>query len=125
VRGGTRATARDTGKVLARIGLPMRAKREYRNRDETELAVLDALVESGEDGLTVFELRSQADVGIDEIEGALPDLKEEGLIEVDRDEERMVIKPDEKVVPDPDRNESDEELSLGDRIRYVIDRFRP
>jgi DNA-binding transcriptional ArsR family regulator len=103
----------------------MRAKREYRNRDETELAVLDALVESGEDGLTVFELRSQADVGIDEIEGALPELKEEGLIEVDRDEERMVIKPDEKVVPDPDRDEDESEPSLGDRVRYVIDRFRP
>lgn len=102
----------------------MRAKREYRNRDETELAVLDALVDAGEDGLTVFELRSQADVGIDEIEEALPDLKEEGLIEVDRDDERMVIKPDEKVVPDPDRNE-DDEFSLGDRVRYVIDRFRP
>ncbi|PSP64367.1 MarR family transcriptional regulator [Halobacteriales archaeon QH_8_64_26] len=102
----------------------MRAKREYRNRDETELAVLDALVDAGEDGLTVFELRSQADVGIDEIEEALPDLKEEGLIEVDRDDERMVIKPDEKVVPDPDRDE-DDEFSLGDRVRYVIDRFRP
>ena len=102
----------------------MRAKREYRNRDETELAVLDALVDAGEDGLTVFELRSQADVGIDEIEEALPDLKKEGLIEVDRDDERMVIKPDEKVVPDPDRNE-DDEFSLGDRVRYVIDRFRP
>ena len=102
----------------------MKAKREYRNRDETELAVLDALVDAGEDGLTVFELRSQADVGIDEIEEALPDLKEEGLIEVDRDDERMVIKPDEKVVPDPDRDE-DDEFSLGDRVRYVIDRFRP
>jgi DNA-binding transcriptional ArsR family regulator len=102
----------------------MRAKREYRNRDETELAVLDALVDAGEDGLTVFELRSQADVGIDEIEEALPDLKEEGLIEVDRDDERMVIKPDEKVVPDPDRDE-DDEFSFGDRVRYVIDRFRP
>jgi DNA-binding transcriptional ArsR family regulator len=101
----------------------MRAKREYRNRDETEVAVLDALVDRGRDGMTVFELRAQADVAIDNLEAALPELKDEGLIDVDQDDGRTLIKPDDRVVPDPDA--TDTEPSLGERLREAIDRFRP
>ena len=46
----------------------MRAKREYRDRDETEVAVLDALADRKDEGMTVFELRSRVDVDIDELE---------------------------------------------------------
>jgi DNA-binding transcriptional ArsR family regulator len=102
----------------------MRAKREYRSRDETDVAVLDALVERGRDGMTVFELRSQADVEIDDLEGALSDLKDDDLIDVDREDGRTLIKPDERVVPDPDADGSEEEPSLFERLRYVIDRLR-
>lgn len=101
----------------------MRAKREYRSRDETDVAVLDALVERGRDGLTVFELRAQADVAIDDLESALADLKADGLIEVDQTDGRMRIKPDERVVPDS--GATDPEPSLFERARRIVDRFRP
>ncbi|QIO21960.1 DUF6432 family protein [Haloarcula sp. JP-L23] len=92
----------------------MRAKPEYRDRDETEVAVLDALADRHNEGMTVFEIRSQADVNIDQIEGALAALKEDDLIEVDDDGERTVILPDEDVVG-PDA--TDDEPSLFEQIR--------
>lgn len=92
----------------------MRAKREYRDRDETEVAVLDALVDRGEEGMTVFELRSRADVGIDRLEEALAELKAEGLIDVENEGERTLIYPADRVVPDPGEEES--EPSIVDRI---------
>ncbi|MEF8883229.1 MAG: DUF6432 family protein, partial [Halapricum sp.] len=49
----------------------MQAKPEYRDRDDTEVAVLDALADRGEDGMTVFELRSHVDLDIDDLESAL------------------------------------------------------
>ena len=86
----------------------MRAKPEFRDRDETEVAVLDALADRREKGMTVFELRSRVDVDIDRLEAALADLKEDGLIEVTNDDERTVIVPEEGVVGpvDPDDDES-------------------
>jgi len=86
----------------------MRAKPEFRDRDETEVAVLDALADRREEGMTVFELRSRVDVDIDRLEAALADLKGDGLIEVTNDDERTVIVPEEGVVGpvDPDDDES-------------------
>jgi predicted transcriptional regulator len=86
----------------------MRAKPEFRDRDETEVAVLDALADRREEGMTVFALRSRVDVDIDRLEAALADLKEDGLIEVTNDDERTVIVPEEGVVGpvDPDDDES-------------------
>lgn len=93
----------------------MQAKREYRDRDETEVAVLDALVDRGSEGMTVFELRSRADVDIDRLEEALAELKEANLITVEHDGERTLIYPDERVVPDPgEKNDGDD--SFVDRI---------
>lgn len=82
----------------------MRAKPEFRDRDETEVAVLDALADRREEGMTVFELRSRVDVDIDTLEGALADLKDDGLIEATSEGERTVIVPEEGVVGpvDPD-----------------------
>jgi DNA-binding transcriptional ArsR family regulator len=79
----------------------MQAKREYRDRDGTQVAVLDALVDRHEEGMTVFELRSHTDVDIDRIEAALADLKSAGLIEVEKEGGTTRIYPDERVVPDP------------------------
>jgi DNA-binding transcriptional ArsR family regulator len=93
----------------------MQAKREYRDRDATEVAVLDALVDRGREGMTVLELRSHVDAEIDQLEGALADLKTAGLIEVTSDGERMVIRPDERVVPD--RNADGDGPSLLERLR--------
>jgi hypothetical protein len=85
----------------------MQAKPEYRDRGETEVAVLDALADRAEEGMTVFELRSEVDVGIDRLEDALADLKADDLIDVESNGHRTVIIPDEEVVgpvhPDDDR----------------------
>ena len=95
----------------------MQAKGEYRDREDTQVAVLDALVERTEEGMTVFELRSDADVDIDDLEAALSDLKAAGLIRVENEDDPMRIYPDDSVVPDPDDAESNEDPSLLDRIR--------
>ena len=92
----------------------MKAKREFRDREATEVTVLDALVDR-QDGMTVFELRSHAEVGIDELEDALSALKTDGLIETEIDGGRTVIKPDERVVPEPGEDEG--ENSFFDQLR--------
>jgi DNA-binding transcriptional ArsR family regulator len=86
----------------------MRAKPEFRDRDDTEVAVLDALADRRDEGMTVFELRSQVDVDIDALEDALSDLKEDGLIEVTDEGERTLILPEDGVVGpvDPGDEES-------------------
>ncbi|WP_436928306.1 DUF6432 family protein [Halosimplex halobium] len=82
----------------------MQAKPEYRDRDEVEVAVLDALADRREEGMTVFELRSRVEVDIDTLEDALADLKEDGLIEAHQEDHRTVIVPEDGVVGpvDPD-----------------------
>lgn len=96
----------------------MRAKREYRNRAGTEVAVLDALVDRADDGMSVFELRAAVEVDIDELEDALATLKEDDLIVVESGSE-TVIKPAERVVPDQPTDE-DEGQSIGDWLRERI-----
>ncbi|WP_323674673.1 DUF6432 family protein [Halorubellus sp. PRR65] len=92
----------------------MRAKREFRDRDDVSVSVLDALVERGEEGMTVFELRSHVDAAIDEIEPALTELKDDDLIEVDRSGGQMILKPDPRVVPE---EPEDDDPSLFDALR--------
>ncbi|MCH7661552.1 MAG: MarR family transcriptional regulator [Euryarchaeota archaeon] len=91
----------------------MGAKRAYRNRTDSEVAVLDALIERPEGGMTVLELRTRADVGIDELETALGNLKDANLITVEKNGDRTVILPDESVIPDRET----EEPSIIDRVR--------
>ncbi|MWV38540.1 DUF6432 family protein [Natrialba sp. INN-245] len=97
----------------------MRVKREYRDRAGTEVAVLDALVDRADDGMTVFELRAAVEAEIDDLEEALSTLKADGLIVVDSDGSETVIKPDDRVVPD-EPLDVDDEQTIGDWIR---DRF--
>lgn len=92
----------------------MRAKPEYRDRDDTEVAVLDALADRREEGMTVFELRSRVEVDIDTLEGALGELKDDGLIEVTDEGERTVIVPEDGVVGPVDPND---EESVVDWVR--------
>jgi hypothetical protein len=92
----------------------MKAKREYRNREAVEVAVLDALVDRYDEGMTVFELRSHVDADIDELETALASLKEDGLIDANKGDHRTLITPDERVIPDPEEHE--DEPSFVDRI---------
>lgn len=93
----------------------MRAKREYRRREAVDVAILDALVERHEEGMTVFELRTQVEEDIDDIEEALARLKSDGLIQVETKEGRTVILPDERVVPEP--GEDDGAPSLFEELR--------
>jgi DNA-binding transcriptional ArsR family regulator len=97
----------------------MKARREFRNRRDVEVAVLDALVDRAEEGMTVFELRAAVDADIDTLEEALADLKNDGLIVVEDDDDRVRIRPAEKVVPDPNENPGNDR-SLVDQLR---DRF--
>jgi len=92
----------------------MRAKPEYRDRDDTEVAVLDALADRRDEGMTVFELRSRTEENIDRIEDALAALKADGLIEVEDNRERTVILPGEGVVGE---SKPDEDESILDQIR--------
>ena len=94
----------------------MQAKREYRDRDDTEVAVLDALVNRTEEGMTVFELRTDVEVDIDDLETALAELKDAGLIAVENDDGPMRIYPDDRVVPEFDAEETTE-TSLIDRLK--------
>ena len=91
----------------------MQTKPEYRDREEAEVAVLDALAERGEEGMTVFEIRSRVALDIDRLETALAELKADGLIEATEDGERTIIVPDEDVIgPAPE-----ESSSLFDQVR--------
>lgn len=93
----------------------MRAKREFRTRNETEVAVLDALVERSDDGMTVLELRSRVDVDIDVLETALSSLKDDGLIVAERTSSHLVITPADRVIPD--EQQIDNESSILDHIQ--------
>ena len=92
----------------------MRAKGRYRDRHEAEVAVLDALADRQEDGMTVFELRSRVDVDIDTLETALAELKEDDLIDVTNEGQRTVILPDEEVVGP---EETTEEVGFLEQLR--------
>jgi hypothetical protein len=97
----------------------MKARREYRGRRDVEVAVLDALVDRAEEGMTVFELRAAVDADIDTLEDALAELNGDGLITVEENDERVRIMPDDRVVPDPGEDPPDDRGlldSLRDRL---------
>lgn len=93
----------------------MDAKGEYRDRGTVEVAVLDALVERGDEGMTVLELRASVDADIDTIETALTDLKDDGLIEVEEGTDSAVLTPADRVVPEDEEDRNEE--SLVDKLR--------
>jgi len=90
---------------------------EFRNRDEIDVKILDALVDRSEEGMTVFELRTHVGADINEIERALTDLNDDGLIIVENGGhggDQTVIKPASTVLPDDSPQPS---RSLADRLR--------
>jgi len=97
----------------------MRAKPEYRDRDETEVAVLDALAERNGDGMTVLAIRTAVDADIDTLEEALGNLKSDGLIEAHTDGGRTVITVEEFVVG-PDNTDSGDDLFEQLRNRFSL-----
>lgn len=93
----------------------MRPKPEYRDRDESEVAVLDALADNNGEGMTVFDLRAVVEVDIDSLEDALSALKDDGLIEVSVEKEQTIITVDERVI-------GPEETDKGDGFFTVLRR---
>lgn len=91
----------------------MQAKGPYRDREKTQVAVLDALAGRADEGMTVFELRSRVEVDIDSLEEALAELKADDLIEVSEAEGRTVIVPHDKVIGP----EESEEPGLFEELR--------
>jgi pyrrolidone-carboxylate peptidase len=97
----------------------MRAKPEYRDRDETEVAVLDALAERDGDGMTVLAIRTAVDADIDSLEDALSNLKSDALIEVSTDGGRTVITVEEFVVG-PGETDTGEDVFEQLRDRFSL-----
>ncbi|WP_049979696.1 DUF6432 family protein [Halolamina rubra] len=81
---------------------------ELRDRDEVEFEVLAALADRAEEGMSVLELRAAVDTDIDRLEPALGDLKEEGLIDVESNGDRVVLYPADGVVADPEDLDDDD-----------------
>lgn len=96
----------------------MQLRREHRDRTDTEVAVLDALADQHEEGMTVFELRSVVGTDIDELETALSGLQSSGLVSVEREETRTVFLIDESAI-EPE-GEPDTERGV---LEWLSDRF--
>lgn len=89
---------------------------EHRDRDEVEFGVLAALADRADEGMSVLELRAAVDADIDRLEPALAELKEAELIEVEREDDRVVLYPADGVVADPEEM-ADEEPGVLSIIR--------
>ena len=109
----------DTAKDPGCLPDTMKVRREFRHRrPDTEVAVLEALADRYEEGMTVFELRSEVGADIDELETALSNLKSAELIAADEVEQRTVITVDESVV----ETESPDATN-GDIVQRILDRL--
>jgi hypothetical protein len=100
----------------------MKARREFRDRGQVQVAVLDSLVDRAEEGMTVFELRAAVDADIDTLEDALADLKDDGLISVESGDDRVRILPADRVVPDPSESPEDDQGPSA-LVRAILDRY--
>ena len=94
----------------------MGVKSTYRDRDDTDVAVLDALVDNRDDGLTIFELRASVDASIDEIETSLATLKSDDLIRVTDTDSETRLYPHDRVIPDDETDQP----SLTDVVREKL-----
>lgn len=96
----------------------MALKPEYRDRDDTDVAVLGALADRPDDGMTIFELRAEVEEDIDTIEESLARLKRDRLIEATEEGSQTSILPCERVLTNS-ADESDE----GDLVERIRDRL--
>ncbi|MFW6384798.1 MAG: DUF6432 family protein [Halodesulfurarchaeum sp.] len=117
--GATIAAIGDTANNPGRIAEDMKLRREYRGRATTEVAVLEALADRYEEGMTVFELRSRVGADIDELERALSDLQEDGLITATVQGDRTLITVEERLL-----EEETEGTDERDAVDRILDRLR-
>lgn len=101
----------------------MASRSSYESRDEVEVQILDALIERAETGMTIFELRTAVDVDIETLEPALNNLRSDNLISIDYSEERSLIHPVDRIIPD-DTNQSNEVDDSWWIFRRIRERFR-
>jgi len=76
----------------------MHLKPEYRDRDDTDVAVLTTLASHPDDGMTVFELRNEEETDIDSIEASLARLKTDQLIDANKEDGQTVIVPKDYIL---------------------------
>lgn len=93
---------------------------KYQERPAVEVAILNALIDRGNEGMTVLELRAAVDADIDAIETALPRLKADGLIMTINDGGTVRIQPADHVIPDPDPDGEADGISMIDRLREKL-----
>lgn len=87
--------------------------------DDVETAILAALRERADEGLTIFELRHRVPADIDTIESCLEGLKARDLIETERSEGRLTIRPTDAGMQHIDRGDDG---SWFERIRQRLQR---
>lgn len=92
----------------------MSGDRTYRDRDEVDVTILEALVDRSDGGMTVFELRAAVDEDIDTIETALERLKRDGLITAEQEGNQTKIRPAQRVIDNPPE---EPERSMFDELR--------
>jgi predicted transcriptional regulator len=90
----------------------MRLRQEHRDREETEVAVLQALADRHDEGMTLFELRSIVNTDIDGLERALSGLQHSGLVTVEEDGNRTVFLIASSAI-EPERQPQTEESFFG------------
>lgn len=79
----------------------MGTRRELRNHRDIEVVVLDTLVDHHDERVTMFELHTAMDVGIDTIGEALSALKDESLTVAEEADAGALVYTNERVIPDP------------------------
>lgn len=85
----------------------MELRQEHRDRDETQISVLEALADRHKEGMTVFELRSVVDTDIDDLEMALSGLQRDGLVAVEENGDRTVfVVASSAIEPETERREN-------------------
>lgn len=96
----------------------MKLRREYRDRDSTEVAILEALADRYDEGMTVFELRSRVGTDIDDLESALSSLQADGLIVAADEGDRTIITIEERILVTESGHTSD-----GDPVDWLRERL--
>jgi DNA-binding transcriptional ArsR family regulator len=93
----------------------MALKPEYRDRDDTDVAVLGTLADRPEEGMTIFELRAEVEEDIDTIEESLARLKRDHLIEANNERGQTVILPQDHALTNGTGGADEDDIA--DRVR--------
>lgn len=99
----------------------MSEPKRLRDQDEVKVAIIEALADRSEQGMTIFELRARTDIDIDTLESHLTELKQDRFIKIDESSnDQIVIKPTERALNSTQSNEPSSSLldELRDRLPF-------